>query len=91
MGNIPRRFESSRVHYYILKKKSSSLVPVFFPVSGLLSAKYGFDVSIFEKMTVLEVEPDNLKQMDTLLTWGQVGIGCQMFLIDFLKILIKIK
>ena len=42
-----------------------------------------------KKMTVLEEEPGNLKQMDTLLTWGQVGIGCQTFLIDFLKILIK--
>ena len=50
MGNIPWRFESSRVHYYILKKKVFIIGSGFSSLSAACYlAKYGFDVSIFEK------------------------------------------
>ena len=38
------------------------------------------------KMILLEVELDNLKLRDLLLIWDQAGIGCQMFLKNFLMI-----
>ena len=50
MGNIPWRFESSRVHFSILKKKVFIIGSGFSSLSAACYlAKYGFDVSIFEK------------------------------------------